>query len=109
MKKTDQQVKASIQDEDDYDQVQLETDPDRYDIDTESVAGLGEEIVNAREARRRRSCCETCFLTRLFRTYDTQFLIALIFQYFNTGAKTMVALAMLDIFKNEYKLEPDYE
>ena len=56
MKKTDQQVKVSIQDEDYYDQVRLETDPDRYDIDTESVAGFGEEIVNAHEAKRRRSC-----------------------------------------------------
>ena len=30
-------------------------------------------------------------------------------QYFNTGVKTMMTLALLDMFKNKYHLEPSYE
>jgi len=39
-------------------------------------------------------------------TYDTTFLMSLGMQYFNTGLKGMVVLAVLDIFKNEFNLTP---
>ena len=47
-----------------------------------------------------------CYITELFRIYDTSFLLALGLQYINTGMKAMTALAFLDLFKTEYDLEP---
>ena len=111
-KRSSKKVKVALNedDNDEYDpSAPVETEPDRLDIDADGIANLEDDIVADYEARQRRSCCETCFLTRLFRTYDTHFLIAITFQYFNTGVKTMMTLALLDMFKNKYKLEPAYE
>ena len=54
----------------------------------------------------RRGCCSSWLLCRLFATYDTHFLLSLGLQYFNNGMKVMLTLAFLDIFKNEFSLEP---
>jgi len=43
---------------------------------------------------------------RLSTNYDRSFLIALGFQYFNNGIKSMVGLAYMDLFKNYYNLQP---
>ena len=96
------------EDEEEYDAAPLETDPNDIDIDT--VANLNNEVVQDYEAKQKRPFLETCFLSRLFRTYDNHFLIAIALQYFNTGAKqAVITLALQDIFKNEYMLDPETE
>ena len=59
-----------------------------------------------RSEREKSKCCSTWLLCRLFATYDTHFLLSLGLQYFNNGMKVMLTLAFLDIFKNEFGLEP---
>jgi hypothetical protein len=46
------------------------------------------------------------FLVRLFKTYDTNFLLSLGLQYFNTGLKGMTSLSVMNIFKNQFSLTP---
>ena len=40
------------------------------------------------------------------RTFDRNFLLSLMLQYFNNGMKSMVSLACLDLFNAHYKLQP---
>jgi len=46
------------------------------------------------------------YFGRLCGTYDKNFLLSLGLQYFNNGSKVMAILALLDIFKSEFGLEP---
>ena len=74
------------------------------------MSNLDNQLVQNFEAKQKKPWLETCFLSRLFRTYDTHFLIAIALQYFNTGAKqAMMTLALQDMFKNEFMLEPETE
>ena len=41
-------------------------------------------------------------------SYDKTFLHLAAFQFFNQGAKVLLALAIKDLFKREYKLEPGH-
>jgi hypothetical protein len=46
------------------------------------------------------------WIRHVVRTYDKNFLLSLMLQYFNNGMKSMVALAILDMFNTTYKLQP---
>ena len=50
-----------------------------------------------------KSCC---FMIDLFKTYDTKFLVALGLQYFNAGTQVIMEVALLDLFKNTFGLQP---
>ena len=52
-------------------------------------------------------CCSTLYIFDLFRLYDNRFLFALGLQYLNTGMKSMTTLALLDMFRTQYALEPE--
>ena len=54
-----------------------------------------------------RSCCNRlCNCSYLFRKYDKTFMTIFGLQYFNAGLKYMFALAIMDLFKNYYEIEP---
>ena len=55
----------------------------------------------------RKSCCSSLYIFDLFRLYDNKFLFALGLQYLNTGMKSMTTLALLDLFRTQYMLEPE--
>jgi hypothetical protein len=46
------------------------------------------------------------FLKRLWSNYNGSFMFALGFQYFNTGAYSMIGMSMQYLFLNKYKLDP---
>ena len=88
-----------------------ETLPD-LGIDEEEYDELDEIVLNKKYKNtgsfsgERKGCCHSGFLCRLFRTYDTHFLLSLGLQYFNNGMKVMLNLAFLDIFKTQFMMEP---
>ena len=47
-----------------------------------------------------------CFCKRVWHKYDHNFLIVFGIQYFNGGLKFLLFLALQDLLKNYYKLEP---
>ena len=88
-----------------------ETPKERYSIDEGLMTNLDTSNIEEHEfiKKRQRRCCGDNFIARLFRTFDTHFLLAITFQYFNTGMRVVQVLAFLDLFKNKYKLDPSYE
>ena len=47
-----------------------------------------------------------CFYRRLFHKFDRNFMIVYGVQYANGGLKFLLTLALQDLFKNYYHLEP---
>ena len=70
------------------------------------LGGPEEEANHGQEEIAPAGCCSTLYIFDLFRLYDNRFLFALGLQYLNTGMKQMTTLALLDMFKTQYMLEP---
>jgi len=51
-------------------------------------------------------CCSCSSLTNMWGKYDHSFMTLYCLQYFNAGLKILIALAMMDMFKNDYGLQP---
>lgn len=49
---------------------------------------------------------QMCFCSRMWAKYDHNFLLVYGFQYANAGLKFLITLALQDLLKNYYNLEP---
>ena len=47
-----------------------------------------------------------CFYRRLYNKFDPNFMTVFAVQYANGGLKFLLTIALQDLFKNYYKLEP---